>query len=104
MKELYKCDTGGQFEIIVSQRNKYQIYLDVQDLDLDLETGVYLSKDQAKNLAAQLLKFANSEPAAWLNVGYSATGVVAVSTDGKTVLHGADGVEWGKPTNGDSEK
>ena len=59
MEETYKCDTGAQFELIVSQRNKYQLYLDVQDLDLDLETGVYLSRDQAKNLAAQLLKFAN---------------------------------------------
>ena len=61
MEETYKCDTGAQFELIVSQRNKYQMYLDIQDLDLDLGSEVYLSRDQAKNLAAQLLKFANDK-------------------------------------------
>ena len=60
MEEIYKCDTGGQFDLIVGQHSKSQMYLDIQDLDLDLETGVYLSRSQAENLAAQLLKFANS--------------------------------------------
>lgn len=58
METVYKCDTGAQFDLIVSQRGLL-MYLDIQDLDLDLETGVYLSRSQAETLAAQLLKFSN---------------------------------------------